>query len=102
MVTFELFVLPALDLLSGAEPRPLPLFKARLAKPVRQKAALAHFLPARVEWNAGEPEVREIPWQGSGDLAALAAANCFLLVRCKRLEMDAGEWADVMPRRGSL
>jgi molybdopterin molybdotransferase len=50
LVTFELFVLPAIDLLGGALPRPLPFFKARLAGAVRQKAQLTHFLPALVCW----------------------------------------------------
>ena len=102
MVTFELFVVPALDVLSGAPPRPLPLFKARLAAAVKQKAALTHFLPAEVSWDDGVPTVRELPWQGSGDVAALARANCFLVVPETRLEWAAGEWVDVLPRRGTL
>jgi len=100
MVTFELFVLPALDSLSGAAPRPLPLFRARLAAPVRQTAALTHFLPARLAWCDGEPGVRELPWQGSGDIVALAQANCFLVVPQAKLELAAGDWVDVLPRRG--
>ena len=100
MVTFELFVLPAIDLVGGAEPRPLPLFRARLAAPVRQKAALTHFLPAKVSWEGGEASVSELPWQGSGDIVALAAANCFLVVPQTQLELAAGEWVNVLPRRG--
>ena len=100
MVTFELFVLPAIDLLSGAAPRPLPFFRARLAAPVRQTAALTHFLPARLDWSNGEPIVHELPWQGSGDIVALAKANGFLVVPQAKLELAAGEWVDVLPRRG--
>jgi molybdopterin molybdotransferase len=99
MVTFELFVLPAIDLLGGTAPRPLPFFCAKLAAPVRQKAALTHFLPARLTWSAGEPVVRELPWQGSGDIVALAQANCFLVVSETKLELAAGEWVSVLPRR---
>lgn len=102
MVTFELFVVPAIDLLNGAAARPLAAFKAKLAAPVRQKAALAHFLPAEVTWPGGEPTVRELPWQGSGDIVALARANSFLVVPPERLEIAAGEWVDVIPRRGIL
>jgi len=100
IVTFELFVLPAIDLLSGTAPRLLPLFKARLERPVRQKAALTHFLPAQLTWSDSEPSVRELPWQGSGDIVALAQANCFLVVPPTKLEIEAGEWVDVLPRRG--
>ncbi len=100
MVTFELFVVPAIDLLAGAAPRPLPFFRARLAAPVVQKAALTHFLPARLEWNSGEIRVSELPWQGSGDIVAVARANGFLVVPQTKLELAAGESVDVLPRRG--
>ncbi|HEV8384772.1 MAG TPA: hypothetical protein VGQ11_07860, partial [Candidatus Acidoferrales bacterium] len=102
MVTFELFVVPAIDILSGAAPRPLALFKAKLAAPVKQKAALTHFLPAVVDWSSGEPVVKELPWQGSGDIVTLARANCFLVVPQTKLEFAAGDWVDVLPRRGIL
>ncbi len=102
MVTFELFVVPALDILSGAEPRPLPLLRARLAESVRQKTGLTHFLPARIEWPEGEPVVRELRWQGSGDIAALGSANCFLVVSADHPEFAAGDWASVLPRRDLL
>lgn len=102
MVTFELLVVPAIDLLSGTAPRPLSLFRAKLAKAVKQKAALTHFLPARVSWGTGEAVVEELPWQGSGDIVALAQANCFLVVRESRLKMAAGEWCEMLPRRGML
>src|SRR5713101_3715474 len=102
MVTFELFVPPAIDLLSGAKPRPLPLFRARLEAPVRLKAPLTHFLPARIEWGSGEPSVRELSWKGSGDIVALGQANAYLVVRPEKLELAAGELAEVLPRRGAL
>jgi molybdopterin molybdotransferase len=102
MVTFELFVVPAIDILSGAAPRPLALFKAKLAAPVKQRAALTHFLPAVVDWASGEPVVKELPWQGSGDIVTLARANCFLVVPATKLEFAAGDWVDVLPRRGIL
>lgn len=100
MVTFELLVVPAIDILSGMAPRPLPTFRAKLAAPVEQKAVLTHFLPARVTWPDGEPTVQELPWQGSGDIVALGQANCFLVVPETKLAAAAGEWVDVLPRRG--
>ena len=102
MVTFELFVVPAIDILGGGDARPLPLLKAKLARAVEQKAALTHFLPATLEWPNGEATVTELPWQGSGDIATLARGNCFLVVHQSKLKMDAGEWVDVLPRRGLL
>jgi len=102
MVTFELLVAPALDLLSGTQPRTLPLLKARLGGAVKQKAALTHFLPAQITWDAGGAVVKELDWQGSGDIVAMAQANCFLVVPETRLEMAAGEMVDVLPIRGAL
>lgn len=99
MVTFELFVAPAIDLLSGAEARALPLVQARLAEALNEKPGLAHFLPACVEWSSGLAEVRALKWQGSGDIAALAKANCFLVVPADREELQAGESASILLRK---
>jgi molybdopterin molybdotransferase len=99
MVCFELLVVPAIDLLAGAPARPLALFPARLEKPVRLRAPLTHFLPARVAWTGNGPVAREIPWQGSGDVIALAEANCFLVLPSHKLEWAAGDAVDVLPRR---
>lgn len=102
LVTFELFAVPAVDILSGAEARNLPLLKAKLAAGVEQHSALTHFLPARLEWPEGEATVEPLPWQGSGDIATVARANCFLVVERTKLKLGAGEWVDVVPRRGIL
>jgi molybdopterin molybdotransferase len=99
MVTFELFVVPAVDLLSGANPRPLAFLEARLAEPLREKPGLAHFLPARLDWPHGMPEVRAIRWQGSGDIAAMAKSNCLLLVPSDKDSLNEGERVAVIPRR---
>jgi molybdopterin molybdotransferase len=106
MVTFELFVVPAIELLCGHPPQPLPLFKAMLAHSIDEKGSVAHFLPARVIWpngNSGDsPKVELILWEGSGDIGAVARGNCFLVVYPSRSHVDAGEWVDVFPRRGNL
>jgi molybdopterin molybdotransferase len=99
MVTFELFVAPAIDLLSGAEARALPLVGARLAEALKEKPGMTHFLPARVEWRGSAPEVKALQWQGSGDIAALAKANCFLVVPADREKIEAGERVSVLLRK---
>jgi len=99
MVTFELFVTPAIDLLNGAEARPLPLLEARLGAALDEKKGLAHFLPAQVEWSGGAPEVKALKWQGSGDIAALAKANCFLVVPADRDKIATGERVSVLLRK---
>ena len=99
MVTFELLVAPAIDLLSGAEARALPLVEARLAEALRERPGLTHFLPARVEWPERAPEVKALRWQGSGDIAALSRANCFLVVPADREKIDIGETVSVLLRK---
>ena len=99
MVTFELFVVPALDLLSGAEARPLPFVEARLAQALHEKPGLAHFLPARVEWRGVVPEVKALPWQGSGDITALARANCFLVVEANQEHIETGKSMPILLRK---
>ncbi len=99
MVTFELFVAPAIDLLSGAEARALPLVEARLAEAMKEKLGLTHFLPARVEWRGNVPEVKTLRWQGSGDIAALARANCFLVIPDDKESIEIGENVSVVLRK---
>jgi molybdopterin molybdotransferase len=99
MVTFELFAVPAIDLLSGAPARDLPLVEARLGAALNEKQGLTHFLPARVEWRGATPEVKALPWQGSGDIAALARANCFLVVAADRSRVDIGETVPILLRK---
>lgn len=103
MVTFQLFVIPALDILSGAEPRPLPQLEATLAAPLKEKSGLTHFLPARLDWQQHtSPQVRALPWQGSGDITTLTRANCFLIVPADRPDIAAGEKVSVLPRSDVL
>lgn len=102
MVTFELFVVPAIDLLSGADARPLPLVEAQLDAAMDEKPGLTHFLPARVEGRGARMKVRALPWQGSGDIGALAKANGFVVVPADKVKIAAGECIEVMMRRDLL
>jgi molybdopterin molybdotransferase len=102
MVTFELFARPAIELLSGFKPHALAFFKAKLKHPINEKGNVAHFLPARVSWPEGGPVVEVVLWEGSGDIGAVVRGNCFLCVHESKLHLDAGEWVDVLPRRGTF
>jgi molybdopterin molybdotransferase len=102
MVTFELFASLALQLLSGADAKPLAFLEARLGESLHEKTGLAHFLPARVDWPNGIPTVAPIRWQGSGDLAAVAQANCFLYLPADRSDLGTGETVSVLPRHDVL
>lgn len=101
MVTFEILAAPAIDVLAGAEGRPLSLFPARLVHAVEEKPGLAHFLPARLAFSKEGPLVEAVHWQGSGDVRAVAQSNCFLVLQEPRLKLAPGDWATILPRRGS-
>ena len=57
---------------------------ARLAPEANKsgKADVTRFLPAKRTFGAAGqlPEVAPVPWQGSGDQAAMARSNCFLVL----------------------
>jgi molybdopterin molybdotransferase len=86
-------------LLGGAAARPLALLEARLGEAMTERPGLAHFLPACVAWPQGKPEVKPLCWQGSGDIAALAEANCFLVIPSNKDGLTCGETVSVMMRR---
>ena len=77
----------------------MPLVEARLAEALHEKPGLAHFLPARVEWRGSTPQVKALRWQGSGDIIALAHANCFLVVAADRGEVNVGESVPILLRK---
>jgi molybdopterin molybdotransferase len=94
MVTFEVFARAAVELLSGVAESPLRLLQARLSKDVRHKPGLTRFLPATV--SADGSIVTPEPWQGSGDVPALARANAFLVTEPDRESWAAGDMIRVL------
>jgi molybdopterin molybdotransferase len=98
MVTFELFARPMLDALCGAAPRRLVFMRAKLRTIVTKKTGLKRFLPALLSGEFENPEVELAPWQGSGDIASVARANCFLVVPPDRERIEAGEWVSILLR----
>jgi molybdopterin molybdotransferase len=97
MVTFELFARPMIDALSGAVPRQLVFFQARLKTNFRIGTGLTRFLPAVVSGQLENCEVEPLRWHGSGDIAASARANCYLVVPPDREQIAAGETVSILP-----
>jgi molybdopterin molybdotransferase len=96
MVTFKLFAQPMIAALSGANPQPLIFLKARLKSEIRTKTGLKRFLPAVLSGEFEDAEVELAAWQGSGDIAALARANCLLVIPHNREQIAAGEWVSLL------
>ena len=99
LVTFELFVRPVLEALEGAEPQPLHFLLARLKSDIKTKTGLARFLPARLSGELENTEVELVRWQGSGDVVATAAANCYIVIPPDRDHIARGELVSVLPAR---
>src|SRR5579863_4023989 len=98
MVTFELFARPLIEALAGMLTRQLTFLHARLASEIRVKTGLTRFLPAIFSGEFHESQVDVVPWQGSGDIAATACANCYVVTPPDRERIAAGEWVAVMMR----
>jgi len=101
MVTFELFARPAIEALAGAAPRNLVFLHARLKSEIRTKTGLKRFLPAILSGEFEQAEVELVRWEGSGDIAGVARANCYLVVPPDRSQIGTGEWVPVLMRPSS-
>jgi len=98
MVTFELFVRPMIEALSGMMPQPLIFLGAKLKSSIRTKTGLKRFLPALLAGEFENAEVGLARWQGSGDIIALSRSNCYVVIPPDRERIEAGEWVSLLMR----
>lgn len=98
MVTFELFVHPVLDALAGATPKKLVFLHAKLKSEIKTKPGLKRFLPANLSGEFEEAQVELASWQGSGDIAAQARANCYVVIPPDQDHIAVGEWVPILLR----
>jgi molybdopterin molybdotransferase len=109
-VTFLLFAAPVVAALAGRSASGPNFVLARLIEDVKnkhgapadrsssvgRKTGLTRFLPAACTFSGPTPEVALVPWQGSGDLAAMARANCFLVVPENTDRLRAGSTVRIL------
>jgi len=100
-VTFLLFAAPVLAAFAGLRNSGPRFALARLSADTdrRAKPGLTRFLPALCTFNppTGQfPSVELVPWQGSGDLAALARSNCFLVIPEEAATLQADETVQIL------
>lgn len=98
MVTFELFARPILEALAGRAPRKLMFVHAKLKSEIRFKTGLTRFLPAVLSGEFQNAEVELVRWQGSGDIAATARANCYIVIPPDRDYIPSGEFVAILQR----
>ena len=96
MVTFELFVRPVVDVLSGGNPSAPKFLQARLKGALRTKTGLTRFLPGRLDGEGYATEVEFANWHGSGDVVSAAASNCYIVVPPDREDFTSGEMVNIL------
>lgn len=97
-VTFHCFVEPLLRAIGGAMVEGPRFVQATLAEEVAGRAGLMRILPARLTTDRVRPVVRVVGWQGSGDLAANARANCYAVLPPDKERFFAGEVITILLR----
>ncbi|WP_263367489.1 molybdopterin molybdotransferase MoeA [Edaphobacter bradus] len=95
-VTFQCFVGPMVRALAGAAVEGPRFVQATLGEDVAGKAGLTRLLPARLTGHRVRPEVKLVGWQGSGDLAANARANCYAVLPAEGRNLGKGEMISVL------
>ena len=98
MVTFELFARPLLEALAGMAARELSFVHARLKSEIKTKTGLRRFLPGLLSGEFEQAEVELAGWHGSGDVAAMARSNCYIVIPPDRERIAAGEWVAILMR----
>ena len=96
-VTFHCFVEPFIGAMCGGGWSGPRFAQATLGEDVAARAGLTRILPARMESGVERSEVRLVGWQGSGDLAANARANCYAVLPDER-DLRAGDVITVLLR----
>ena len=89
MITFETIARAAVEKAQGLRDPALLLLRARLTGPVRHKTGLTRFLPAILSSDGAT--IAPMISHGSGDVAALARCNAFLVTDPDREAWAAGE-----------
>jgi molybdopterin molybdotransferase len=97
MLTFMLFVRPALYKLAGRRRIFPETWEARAAEPMRKKAGRREFKRGILAFHDGAWEVRTTGPQGSGILSSMVAGNCLIVLDEERGDVAAGERVLVEP-----
>ena len=98
MVTFQLFVKPALKRLAG-EKYSVPLkLNVRTLSKLRKREGRAEYQRGILSLNEeGETVVRSTGEQGSGILSSMSLANCCIILPTDSVGAEAGDWVEVQP-----
>ena len=82
--------------LAGATSFPLRFAHARLDEDFKVAPGLTRFLPAILSGTSSDSRLAVVPWHGSGDLAAIVRANCYLVVPPEASELARDAYVSVL------
>lgn len=102
LVTFYLFVLPALEKMLGSTDKPIvPTLMATAAEDIRKKPGRTE-IPRGIlqQSKEGEYLVKNTGKQGSGILSSMSAGNVFIILEHDRSTIKKGEQVTVLPFSG--
>jgi molybdopterin molybdotransferase len=95
LITFEVFVRPALLRMMGRKKVVRPLVKATLSEAVRKKAGKVNFLRVGIEVRGGEYFASSAGDQNTGILRTMVLADALAVLPADRTSFTAGETVDV-------
>jgi molybdopterin molybdotransferase len=102
LVTFELFVRPAIRKMLGHTLLFRRAVRVRVQETVTIAAPLTHFLRADVRPTEGGLVAKLTGPQGSGLLSSMARANALLIIPAERPRVEAGELVDALLLRDDM
>lgn len=97
LVTFELFVRPALKKLSGRLDLEPPRVAGRLEGALSKAAGLTHFVRVTARWEAGTLWARPLPTQTSGALRSASSATHLLCFPPEATRLESGDAIELLP-----
>jgi molybdopterin molybdotransferase len=101
MVTFYQFVRDALLVLMGADPAPIPTFKATCTAKLKKAPGRTEFQRGVLSRSAdGALTVKPTGEQGSGILKSMSDANCFIILDDATGNVEAGTTVEVQLLEG--
>ena len=102
IITYLLFVAPAVDALGGTTPKPAVPLRARMAEGVRHAVGRREYMRGTV-YRAEDGLVASTTGdQGSNRLATFADANCLVVIDENVADVAVGDWVDVLLLSGDI
>ena len=103
MVSFLMFVRPALAMLAGERSPSVPLLQAISRERLRKRPGRTEYLRGVLELNEkGQAAVRTTGSQGSGVLSSMVAADCIIVLDDARGDVQPGESVNVLLLQGLI